>query len=223
MEEYIGILREGLANWGGMFLFPLLLLENFPFLGFVTPATTLLIVVGFLFFEQQSYLLQMTLVCYLAVMSGDFTWFMLGRCGAASWSLMRRVRENSQVVLEELEEMPRWVMLVYQFPLYFRMFLPFALGMSRFDLARWIRICPIASLLYVSAFIGLGATVGRIYNDVDRLSSVGSLVSLVILLASALYLVRLSWRIFRRHQRIRRQCGSVRSARLQRRVRSSRM
>lgn len=200
MEQYFELLQQFLQRYGVLIVFPILLLENFPLIGFVTPAITILIFVGFMLAATPSILLETAAVAYAAILLGDNIWFFIGRYSGGKWKALKTVNSRAKTVLEVLSEQSRWLMLLYQFPPYFRMFLPFGLGMSRFPFSTWVFINLIGSFLYVTTFVCTGYVAYSLFDSIEFANDIGRGITFVITTFSIIYLLVLVVRYIKKRQ-----------------------
>lgn len=189
MDQYFETLRHLFEEYGILIVFPILFFENIPFLGYLAPAITLLIFVGFLLASSPSQLITTALVAYIAILIADSLMYALGYYSSGKWKVLKTVNSRANTVLEVISGQPQWLMFFYQFPPYFRMFLPFGLGMSRFPIHKWVLTTLVGSLLYVMTFISLGAVAYHLFNSIDAANSLGKGLTYFITTYAIIYLI----------------------------------
>jgi len=187
MEEYINLLKGIFEEYGLLFIFPLLLLENFPFIGFITPAVTTLLLAGFLLVNNITSLLLVILVSYAGMVIGDNTWFFLGRLSNGKWKWLNKVTERTPEALDIIKNQSIYILFFYQFAPYFRMFLPYAFGISNYEKNKWFIINLIGSFLYVTVFITIGFISANILKDFGGVQLVGKQLNTVLITLSIVY------------------------------------
>lgn len=191
MEQYFDLLQKLFSRYGTLIVFPLLILENFPFVGFFTPAITILVIAGFTLGGNTFLLLKVSVVAYLGIVVGDNIWFFIGRYSAKKWKFLESISSRSEEVMEVINDQGTLVKLLYQFPPYFRMFLPFGFGASKTTIREWLFINLIGSTLYVSLFMGIGFFSFKTVKGLSKANTIGQQVSNVIIVLSILYLIYL--------------------------------
>ena len=184
MQEYLSLLQTSVEQLGIWFIIPFLVLENVPIVGLFAPGLTVLVLSGFFYELLTGSYVTLFLVCWLTIFLADTTWFGIGYWGQQKTRWLRSLAAKSPNVHELIHRQPWWALMNYQFIPYFRMFLPFALGMYRFSPVRWLMMCLVGSALYVAVFLGigvLGATllggitdIDMITNNVNRILAVGA-------------------------------------------------
>ena len=198
MDSYFEWLHSALENYGVGLLFGLLLLENFPFIGFFTPAISALIIVGFVKHGDVQFLGIVWAFSVAALVVGDNLWYFLGRRTEGKWRVFSSLNSRANSVLEVIEEQHRLALTLYQFPPYFRMFMPFALGVKAYAFRKWIAINLIGSILYVSAFLGIGCFARATFGDIAKTGDIARFVSMAITVVAIAYLLELARRYIRK-------------------------
>lgn len=186
MQEYLSLLQSSVEQLGIWFIIPFLVLENIPIVGLFAPGLTVLVLSGFFYELLTGSYFTLFLVCWFTIFLADTTWFGIGYWGQQKTSWLRALAAKSPNVNELINRQPWWALMNYQFIPYFRMFLPFALGMYRFSPVRWVVMCLIGSALYVAIFLGIGvlgvtvlggiAEIDMITNNVNRILAVGAVL-----------------------------------------------
>ena len=187
MLEYYDILQQLFLAYGLLIIFPLLLLENFPFIGFFTPALTTLFLAGFFLGTDTAAVLDVLLVAFAAVVIGDNLWFFLGYVSRGQWPWLRQVADRAPNVQFVLTRQHPAVLVFYQFVPYFRMFLPYALGVYHYAFWRWLPINLLGSLLYVSSFILLGVLGAYLFTEAASSLVLSQYLNYVLLGGMLLY------------------------------------
>ncbi|MFW6210251.1 MAG: DedA family protein [Patescibacteria group bacterium] len=187
MLEYYELLQQLFLAYGLLIIFPLLLLENFPFIGFFTPALTVLFLAGFFLGTDVDAVAEVLVVAFLAVVIGDNLWYGLGRWSGGRWRWLRQVADRAPNVEYVLTRQHPFVLIFYQFVPYLRMFLPYALGVYRYTFWRWLGINLVGSLLYVGTFILLGVAGAQLFTRLSESLILTQYLNFVLLGGMALY------------------------------------
>ena len=205
MDQYFEALQRLFEQYGNLVIFPILFIEVVPFVGYLAPAITLLIFAGFLLGGSPQEFVTTTMVAYAAVLLADNMMYFLGRYSSGKWSALKSVNSRANTVLEVISQQPRWLMFFYQFPPYFRMFLPFGLGMAKYPLRTWWAISLTGTFLYVAAFIGLGFLAFRFFNSLDTAYTLGKGLTYFITAYAAIYFVILTYQYIKKRRAIKKQ------------------
>jgi membrane protein DedA with SNARE-associated domain len=122
----------------------------------------------------------------------DNTWYWLGYFAKDKLAWLQKIADHSPNVSELLTKQPLWALCTYQFMPYFRMFLPFSLGMYKLPPHQWLPINLIASALYVAVFLSIGVVgaeiveniggIDQITNNLNRILAIGAMIYGFILL-----------------------------------------
>lgn len=187
MEEYIFQLKQVFETYGLWFIFPLLLMENFPFIGFFTPAMTVLLLAGFLLADNTLDLFLVIVVSYLGMIVGDNIWFFLGRKSKGKWKWLNKVTERSSKALDVIKRQQLGTLLFFQFAPYYRMFLPYAFGISDYPLKRWVLINTIGSCIFVLTFVLAGYFASQSLNDFEEIQVLSKNMNTIIITVVIIY------------------------------------
>ncbi len=187
MEDYIFQLKQVFETYGLWFIFPLLLLENFPFIGFFTPAMTVLLLAGFLLADNTIDLFLVIIISYSAMLVGDNLWFFFGRKSQGKWKWLNRVTKRSNKALDVIKQQRLGLLLFFQFAPYYRMFLPYAFGISNYPLKRWLFINLIGSCIFVLTFVLAGYFASQYISDFQGIQLLSKNMNTIIIIVVAIY------------------------------------
>jgi len=193
MENYIYQLKQVFETYGLWFVFPLLLMENFPFIGFVTPAMTVLLLAGFLLADNNVDLMMVIIVSYSAMLTGDNLWFFLGRKSQGKWKWLNKVTEKTGKALDVIKDQRTGILLFFQFAPYYRMFLPYAFGISSYPLKKWLTINLVGSAIFVLTFVLAGYFAAQSISDfrgIQILSKNMNTIIISVVVIYTLFLIR---------------------------------
>lgn len=204
MEAYVDILERGLESVGVWFLVGFLFLENIPIVGLFAPGLTVLVLSGFFHELFGLSILALYLIAVATIILADTTWFTIGYLGQKQTAWLGRLAQQSPNVEEVLRTQSFSTLVFYQFIPYFRMFFPFALGLYRYSLLRWLVICSIGSLLYTAVFFGLGVGGAYVLQQVGAVDDLTNLLNAVLVVCGLAYVYRLL-RQYRNLQRTNKQ------------------
>ena len=173
-----GALLGAIEEWRASIIFVMLVLECVPVVGLVVPGQIALAALGFWAAGQPAHSgLALYLVALAAVLVADMTMFLLGRFATARSTVLRRFVGSRASFAEALEGQGDAVLVFYQFPPYSRMFAPLLLGAADFAPKRFVVLMMAGSLLFVTAFAGLGWSVGMLGRDLVEGASIAGVVS----------------------------------------------
>jgi len=201
MSSYLVLLVELFQDYGLFLIFPLLFLENLPFIGFFTPAITVLFLAGYFLTSDIASLILVITVAYLAVVISDNLLFWIGHVSRGKWHWLRQVTEQSPDAEHVLTHQSLYVLLFYQFIPYFRMFLPYAFGIFLYNIRSWFTINLIGSFLYAATFVLLGALAKRTFRELGDAHIVTKILNVVIIMIAILYGAILVNRYIKRRKR----------------------
>ena len=196
MEAYISLLQDSVSAIGIWFVVFFLFIENVPIVGLIAPGLTVLVLSGFFYELLVTHPLQLFLIAWATMIVADTTWFLLGYYGGTKLAFLRTIAAQSPNASEVLTKQPWYILLCYQFFPYFRMFLPFSLGLFQFSLGKWLILTTVGSGLYTAVFLGIGVAGALIATEVDVIDAVVSNINYVLALGATVYAVVL----FRRYR-----------------------
>ncbi len=165
MESIFSSVKGFFDEWGYIAVALLLFGENIPFVGLFTPAITLMLFLGFSYFMDLNHLALLVLIAWCAMLVSDTIWYVLGRISGAKWPALAPLNRRVPNIIRRIRDMNVGFLFFYQFPPYFRMFFPFAMGVYGMPIARWAVLSITASFMYVFTFVAGGAVVGRFFSD----------------------------------------------------------
>lgn len=185
MPEYFDLINQYIQLYGWYFILPFLFLENIPIIGLIAPGVTVLFLAGF-FSSLIGNVYLLFVACTGTIILADSIWYALGKTSQGKWRLVRHIAERSPNVEKLLTEQPLLYLMFYQFIPYFRMFLPFALGMYRLPTAVWLTLVVIGTVAFVTVFFGVGVLTARAVSTVVETIAVtqalnGALVTMMII------------------------------------------
>ena len=187
MEQYLALLQNGIASAGVWFIVPFLFLENIPGIGLVAPGLTVLVLSGFFHESLVAQPVYLYLVAWITIVLADNLWFWLGYAGGHKSAWLQKIAAASPNVDEILTKQPLWALLTYQFVPYFRMFLPFSLGLYKLDPKRWILISLAGSALYVSVFLSIGVIGVEIIKSVAGVDQITTYLNRILIVFALIY------------------------------------
>lgn len=186
MQEYLTLLQTGVGHYGLWFVVAFLFIENIPLVGFVAPGLTILVLSGFFHELIAPSPLVLFLVAWGVITLADTLWYLIGRYGTKHSRWLQTLAKKSPDVQEVLTNQTYYALVCYQCVAYFRMFLPFGLGMYGYPLGQWVVLCTIASALYTAIFLGIGlfgayaaeqlGALELIVNNLNRLLAVAAVI-----------------------------------------------
>ena len=191
MDDYINSAISVFREWKYIFMFFLLIFENIPFIGLITPAITILIVAGFLSASGELNLILLVLVGYSGVVVGDNLFYLLGRFARDKYEWVSSLVKKAPNAVRITGTIPVWKMCFYQFAPYLRMFLPVSLGAIQYQPLKWLKINIVGSLLYVGFYANIGYVIGITLEELDVAKSTATALSIAITIAITAYLVHL--------------------------------
>lgn len=189
MEEYVGFVKNIFETYGLWFIFPIVLLENFPVIGFILPGMTALLLAGFLLVDNLSSLLLVVLVAYSGMVCGDNLWFFLGRLTKGKWKCLNNVNDGTHELLDVINKQSIYVLLFYQFVPYLRMFLPYTFGISNYKINNWFFINLIGSFLFVNFVVVIGYISGKVLKDLEGIQIIGKNLNTIFITLGIIYAI----------------------------------
>jgi len=187
MEAYINLLQTGLGAVGVWFIVGFLFLENIPGVGLVAPGLTVLVLSGFFHELVVSHPGWLYLIAWLTILVADNLWYWLGYVSQGKSTWLQRIAKHSPNVEEILTKQPIWALLTYQFMPYFRMFLPFSLGLYRLSPTVWVPISLVASALYVGVFLSIGVVGAQLVEGVGGIDQITTNLNRILAVTAVVY------------------------------------
>jgi len=194
LATYLNSVQATLAQSGPLLLGGVLIVECLPVIGFAAPGLTILVAAGYYVGSQQSpEPVQWIGAALSGVLAADTLAFGTGRVFASKWPFLKRFADKHKALRVQLASQPWGLLVWYQFPPYSRMFAPLLLGTLSLSWSRWWSVAVPSTLLFVSAFFGLGfgasLTQRALIETVGIASSI-SLLALGMLAAWAVWFYR---------------------------------
>lgn len=195
---YAESLASLIRRWGPILLFASLFIEAIPLFGFILPGLTILVVAGFLAAGQSLFSAILFFIASLAgLILADTLMFWLGREGATRLRIIERLTRKHDVFRQEIAGQSLAVLLLYQFPPYSRMFAPLLMGALSFTWRRWLFLVSVGSIAFVSAFFGLGLTVGLASRNLSGAVSAASTISALFMLCLLIWATLVAFKLRR--------------------------
>jgi len=194
MGQYLTLLQDGLAAAGLWFIVGFLFLENVPGVGLIAPGLTVLVLGGFFHELVVAHPAQLYIIAWITIVVADNTWYWIGYFGKEKLSWLQKIADHSPNVSELLTKQSLWALCTYQFMPYFRMFLPFSLGMYRLTPSLWLPINLIASALYVAVFLSIGVIGAQVVESVGGIDQITNNLNRILAVAATIYGVVLLYR-----------------------------
>lgn len=186
MPEYLTLINAQVVQLGWFIIIPLLFLENIPIIGFIVPGVTVLFLAGFISSSINGSLF-LFVACVITLIVADTIWYTLGRISRGKWRIVSQIARQSPNVKELLAKQPFTYLIFYQFIPYFRMFLPFALGMYSVSFRLWLSLVTISSILFGTILFGTGVITARYINSITSTEEVMQSLNIAILSLIAIY------------------------------------
>jgi len=199
MEQYLTLLQDGVAAAGLWFIVGFLFLENIPGVGLIAPGLTVLVLSGFFHELVVTHPAQLYVIAWITIVLADNVWYWLGYFGKEKITWLHTIADHSPNVNELLTKQPLWALCTYQFMPYFRMFLPFSLGMYKLTPSRWLPINLVASALYVGVFLSIGVVGALLVESVGEIDQITTNLNHILAGTAMLYGILL----FRQFNRLR--------------------
>jgi len=189
MEQYLALFTDSVANFGVWFVVVFLFIENVPLIGLFAPGLTILVLSGFFYEIITGSWQKLFIIAWLTVFIADTTWYWIGYFGQQKLAFFARIATRSPNIEVLLRTQPLYMFITYQFIPYFRMFLPFALGMYRFPFYTWVPICLVASALYTGVFLGIGIFGVIVIQEISSVDSLTGVLSTLLVMGAIIYSV----------------------------------
>lgn len=187
MEQYATWIIDSVSNYGVWFVIAFLFIENIPVIGFFAPGLTILVLSGFFFELITGSWLLLFLIAWLTIFIADTTWYLIGYFGQEKTAWLKRLAVISPNVKEVLSSQSPYLLVTYQFLVYFRMLLPVALGMYRYPFWHWILLCLVGSALYTAVFLGIGVASAYLFKEISLLDQLIDHFNLLLASGAAIY------------------------------------
>ena len=187
MEQYLTLLQNGLAVAGIWFIVGFLFLENIPGVGLVAPGLTVLVLSGFFHELVVDHPLHLYLIAWLTMMVADNVWFWLGYFGGKKVGWLQKIAALSPNVDELLTKQSLVALYTYQFMPYFRMFLPFSLGLYKLAPLKWLLINFVGSALYVGVFLSIGVVGSTIVETAGGIDFITTNLNRILAVVAVVY------------------------------------
>lgn len=195
MEENLALITTYVEQYGIFFIVPLVLLENIPVLGLISPGLTILFLAGFFHEVLPGGLYFIFFMAYATMVVADTFWYFLGKKYGLKLAWLLYIRKKSPNVEKTIITQPFYILMFYQFVPYLRMFLPFSLGLYQFSWRKWLKTTLFGSFIFSLSYIGLGVIAALWYENIEDSSS---LLGIAPLLA-AILTVGLTIRLIRQY------------------------
>jgi len=180
-----------LTHWGYPLLFLLVFCEGIPFLGFVIPGQSVVLLAGFLAKLGVLDLWAVLLITFLAALLGDIVGYELGR----RWGHTFLIRHGRRFYFGEkeyrqvkslLETHPGKAIIIGRFHSVTRIFAPFIAGAAEMNRGLFNLLNVLAALLWSLCFVLIGYVFGQGFEAAAKYVGTFALVALV---ASALLII----------------------------------
>jgi len=180
MADYLASITEFVAQYGYFIIIPLVALENVPLVGIIAPGISIMFLAGYFSGILPGGPITAFLVVWGTIMVADTIWYLLGYYFRNHTGWMAKLRERSPNVEELLTKQRIYTLALYQFAPYLRMFLPFALGVYRYNPLRWGILVTVGSFLFTAIFFSFGLITARLLTSVTESTSALETLSLVV-------------------------------------------
>ena len=171
MEQYLQQINDFVAEFGYFFIIPLLALENIPFIGLIAPGISVLFLTGYFSNILPGGTLVAFFISFLTIVIADTLWYAIGYRYQTRWKWLQFITQKSPNIDELLAKQPFYLIALYQFAPYLRMFLPFALGAYQYSVSQWVRLVCVGSLLFTTVFFGFGYVTAQFIKNTSESSS----------------------------------------------------
>jgi membrane protein DedA with SNARE-associated domain len=194
MGEYINLLQNGVDAVGLWFVILFLALENIPGLGFIAPGVTVLVLSGFFHENLVNNVWSLYIICGLTIALVDNLWFWLGYYASNRFKWVNKLVLRAPNIQKILLRQPWFGLFGYQFIPYFRMFLPIGLGAYGFSPIKWLFICIISTLFFVSVFLTIGIQGSTLLASLYEIEKITITINRFLVIVSLFYAVFLYYR-----------------------------
>lgn len=191
MQENIALITAYAEQYGIFFIVPLVLLENIPVLGIFAPGITVLFLSGFFSPVLPGGPIVIFFLIFMTMVIADTFWYTMGYRYGTQFRFLRYIKEKSPNVAETITGQPVKFLMFYQFVPYLRMFLPFSLGLYRYDVKKWLQTTVFGSFIFTLIYVGLGWGASLWYENVDDSGSVLGLIPLIGVVTTLFFTIRL--------------------------------
>ncbi|MCX6365213.1 MAG: DedA family protein [Armatimonadetes bacterium] len=195
IDKWSGLAQMYFAQYGYMFVFVALLLENVLFLGAIIPGAVVLILCGWLSQKGEGFPSSLVLVGFLGTVSGDVVSYTIGKKVGTRLLVSKKWGKGLTAMCERVRNEPMLLMFCH-FVSYLRMFVPLSAGVSGVPFRRWLPLDASGAALWVASHISVGY-----FLSLSEASAYMKQVAVVVL---ALLVLCISVRAFliRRHVEI---------------------
>lgn len=201
-NEQTQVVLALLQEWREPVLCIVLMAECIPVLGIIAPGLIILVLAGFVAGGADALeAVSLALTAFSAIFLTNLALFGVGKVGANSNSVVRRLIGDRGAFGQELAAQPNSILLLYQFPPYSRMFAPLLLGAAGLRWRRWLVLSAAATLAFVTVFFGMGFVAARLGRDTSGAATWAGGASAVSVLAFGAWIAVLLTRIFKRRAR----------------------
>lgn len=153
-EEWLGFVQSYNAQYGVLFVFAALFLENVAFLGVFIPGAVVLLLSAWLAREGPFPALLIG-AGFLGTVAGDTVSYLMGKKLGHRLLASKRWGPGISKVSERLRNEPA-LPLFCHFVAYLRMFVPAAAGMSGVPFGRWLALDSTGASVWVTTHVLLG-------------------------------------------------------------------
>jgi membrane protein DedA with SNARE-associated domain len=190
---------KAILRWREPLLVLFLAAECMPFIGLAAPGLIVLTLAGFaatLLGPVDAIRLYCTAIATVFLI--DYLMFSLGQFSQTRIGLIRRMVGSNTALGIELMQQPFYVLLLYQFPAYSRMFAPLLLGSTAMPTKLWLKVSSLGTILFVTCFFGIGATAGILRRNADTSASLATVIAALSAVGLFYWLARTLWRLWKR-------------------------
>ena len=155
LDEWLGLVRSYFTEYGYLFVFTALFLENVMFLGAIIPGAVVLILCAWLAQEGKAFPYPLILVGFLGTIAGDMVSYAMGRKMGDRLLHSKKWGKGVAAMSERVRREPALLMFCH-FVSYLRMFVPMSAGMSGVPFRRWLGLDATGAALWVSSHVLIG-------------------------------------------------------------------
>nr|WP_309686075.1 DedA family protein [Armatimonas sp.] len=155
IDEWSGLAQTYFAQYGYVFVFVALLLENVLFLGAIIPGAVVLILCGWLSQKGEGFPSSLVLIGFLGTVSGDVVSYTIGKKVGTRLLLSKKWGKGLTAMSERVRHEPM-VLMFCHFVSYLRMFVPISAGISGVPFRRWLPLDASGAALWVASHISVG-------------------------------------------------------------------